>query len=210
MMKFKGFSDPIKGCFTVLIFLAIFWGGLYLGIKWMITSAVQANLMLINAQSAENQTRIKAIEDAQEEIKLEQEYIKKGIKLIEYRTRSMDPSVSRGSVDRGRQMVVTAYTCGPESTDKRQGDPAYCITAPDPKTGKGYKLSDADAWKVVAADPKYHKAGSQLYIEGVGIVTVRDTGGAIKGPNRLDLFVGETDVRAAMNWGKRTKEVGAR
>ena len=190
-----------KGCLIIVIIAAVFCGAVWAVVSWSVESAVQMHLATINAQAAANAAKLKAIETAQEEIQIEQEVIKKGIRLIEHRTRSMDPAVSRSSADRGRRMLTTAYTCGPESTGKRPGDRGYCITA------SGYKLTNADAWKVVAADPAYYKFGQQLHIDGVGIVTVRDTGGDIKGPNRLDLFVGKTDVRAALNWGKRMKEV---
>jgi 3D (Asp-Asp-Asp) domain-containing protein len=39
----------------------------------------------------------------------------------------------------------------------------------------------------VAADPRYHPLGSQIYIAGFGTRRVDDTGGAIKGPNRFDV-----------------------
>ena len=52
----------------------------------------------------------------------------------------------------------------------------------------------------VAADPEHHPLGSLIWIEhhpqtGLkdGFAVVQDTGGAIKGPNRIDLFTGSGD-----------------
>ncbi len=52
----------------------------------------------------------------------------------------------------------------------------------------------------VAADPEHHPLGSLVWIEyhpqtGLtdGFAIVQDTGGAIKGPNRIDLFTGSGD-----------------
>ena len=97
--------------------------------------------------------------------------------------------------------VITAYTCGPESTGKTPADPGYCLTA------TGHKLSDHDSYKVVAADPKHYPAGTVLHIIGVGKVKVLDTGGDIIGCNRLDLFVGKTDVETAIRFGRREMSV---
>lgn len=94
-------------------------------------------------------------------------------------------------------LEVTAYTAGPESTGKSPGDPAYGITA------SGYHLSDSDAWQVAAADPKYYPIGTRIYLDGVGVVRVEDTGGAIQGPNKLDLFVGMAAVDTAYKWGRQ-------
>lgn len=41
-----------------------------------------------------------------------------------------------------------------------------------------------------AADLRYHPEGSRVWIEGHGTLTVRDVGGAIKGPNRFDVYQG--------------------
>lgn len=92
-------------------------------------------------------------------------------------------------------VVVTAYTCGPESTGKYPGSPNFCRTA------SGHILSNADTFKAVAADTDYYPIGTRLYLEGIGIVTVVDTGGDIQGPNRIDLFVSVMDTSPAYKWG---------
>jgi 3D (Asp-Asp-Asp) domain-containing protein len=106
-------------------------------------------------------------------------------------TRAHIPPGSRGGE---RPMVITAYT-----SDDWPDNPAYGITK------SGHVLSDKDAWKVAAADPLYYPTGTKIYISGVGVVTVLDTG--VEGPERLDLFVGMTAVDVARAWGVRSEIV---
>lgn len=54
-------------------------------------------------------------------------------------------------------------------------------------TAKGQKLTDV-VGVCIAADPKVIPYYSKVYIEGVGVRTVLDCGGAIKG-NRIDVLV---------------------
>jgi 3D (Asp-Asp-Asp) domain-containing protein len=99
-----------------------------------------------------------------------------------------------------RVYIVTGYTSNYGSTGKHPGHPAYGITK------YGHKLTRADAYRAVAADPAYYPAGTKIHLEGVGVVTVVDTGSDIKGPYRLDLYLHDDDV--AWEWG-RQKIVGA-
>lgn len=115
---------------------------------------------------------------------------------------------SKAPQSTARLMEITAYTCGVESTGKTHTHPAYCITS------SGYKLTDADAYRIVAADPNFYPEGTKLFIKGLlhgtGEVIVMDIGGDIKGPDRLDLFVGKTAVREAITFGRKTLEVDKR
>ncbi|MEK6200992.1 MAG: 3D domain-containing protein [Desulfobulbaceae bacterium] len=53
----------------------------------------------------------------------------------------------------------------------------------------------------IAADTKYYPFGTRMYIPGYGWGVVEDRGGAIKGPDRIDLFF---DSHAdAIQWGRR-------
>ena len=52
----------------------------------------------------------------------------------------------------------------------------------------------------IAADPRILPIGTQVYIEGMGTYTVKDTGGAIKG-KRIDIWMPST--KAAFKFGKR-------
>jgi len=62
---------------------------------------------------------------------------------------------------------------------------------------------------IVAADPRYYPLGTVVEIQfpdgTVRRYTVRDTGGAIKGPNRMDILVGS--YNEAINWGRRNIKV---
>ena len=150
--------------------------------------------------NAEFNAKIKAVEAAQDQLKNEIDEaraLREQVKQHEYLLRSRQP-VSRGI---SRQAIITAYTCGPESTGKRPGDLEYCVTA------SGLRLQQSDAWKYVAADPKHYRLGQQIRIDGIGSVVVADTGGDIKGPNRFDIFVGEADTVLARTWGARRKAV---
>lgn len=97
--------------------------------------------------------------------------------------------VSRGGT---RRMIVTAYTAA-----DWPDNPAYGITA------SGHRLSNADAWRVAAADPRYYPSGTRVFVAGVGMVTVRDTGADVRGPDRLDIFVGMENRAEAFEWGRR-------
>lgn len=53
----------------------------------------------------------------------------------------------------------------------------------------------------IAADTKYYPFGTRMYIPGYGWGVVEDKGGAIKGPDRIDLFFDSHDD--ALQWGRR-------
>lgn len=53
----------------------------------------------------------------------------------------------------------------------------------------------------IAADTKYYPFGTRMYIPGYGWGVVEDRGGAIKGPDRIDLFF--DSHHDAIQWGRR-------
>jgi hypothetical protein len=57
----------------------------------------------------------------------------------------------------------------------------------------------------LAADTRYYPFGTRMYIPGYGWGVVTDRGGAIKGPERLDLYF--ESHREALRWGRRRLEV---
>ncbi|MFW5863825.1 MAG: 3D domain-containing protein [bacterium] len=57
----------------------------------------------------------------------------------------------------------------------------------------------------IAADTHYHEFGTEMFVPGYGWGVVRDRGGAIKGPNRLDIYY--SSHREALNWGRQNVEV---
>ncbi|MBT2575288.1 LysM peptidoglycan-binding domain-containing protein [Bacillus sp. ISL-51] len=71
-------------------------------------------------------------------------------------------------------------------------------------TATGVDLNKNPDAKVIAVDPKVIPLGSKVYVEGYGVATAADTGGAIKG-NKIDVFVAKKSD--ANNWGVRTVNV---
>ena len=57
----------------------------------------------------------------------------------------------------------------------------------------------------IAADTKYYPFGTRMYVPGWGWGMVADRGGAIKGPDRIDLYF--ESHKDALNWGRRRLEV---
>jgi len=57
----------------------------------------------------------------------------------------------------------------------------------------------------IAADTKYYPFGTRMYVPGYGWGVVEDRGGAIKGPDRIDLFFDSHSD--ALRWGRRKVNV---
>lgn len=89
---------------------------------------------------------------------------------------------------------VTAYTAGYESCGKSPNHPAYGITANGNKVRKG----------IIAADTNVLPFGTKVYIEDLGIFTVDDTGGDIKG-NRIDIYM--DNLNEAVKFGRQNKKL---
>ena len=53
----------------------------------------------------------------------------------------------------------------------------------------------------IAADTKYYPFGTEMYVPGYGWGVVEDRGGAIKGPDRIDLYFDSHNE--ALQWGRR-------
>ncbi|WP_416232502.1 3D domain-containing protein [Bacillus altitudinis] len=88
---------------------------------------------------------------------------------------------------------VTAYTNGAESTGKSAGDPDYGITASGARTKTGHTI----------ACPPSMAFGTRLYIEGIGVRTCEDRGGAIT-EGHIDLYV--AGVSEAKVFGRQRLE----
>ncbi len=57
----------------------------------------------------------------------------------------------------------------------------------------------------IAADTEYYPFGTRMYVPGWGWGTVTDRGGAIKGPERIDLYF--SSHQEALHWGRRWLDV---
>jgi len=96
---------------------------------------------------------------------------------------------SSNSVEEGTKEITVKATAYTASCEGCSGTTA---------TGVDLK-ANPDA-KVIAVDPSVIPLGSKVYVEGYGVATAADTGGAIKG-NRIDVFI--PSEQDAINWGKK-------
>ena len=114
-----------------------------------------------------------------------------------------------------RQMVVTAYSSDQISTNWRRGRILFwrAYVASGPNKGKrkivGLTSSGTKARKgTIAADTRYYPYGTVMKIPGYGKGVVKDTGSAIKGPNRLDVYF--STRKKALKWGRQKLTVKIR
>ncbi len=114
-----------------------------------------------------------------------------------------------------RQMVVTAYSSDQISTNWRRGRilfwRAYVASGPNKGRRKivGLTSSGTKARKgTIAADTRYYPYGTVIKIPGYGKGVVKDTGSAIKGPNRLDVYF--STRKKALKWGRQKLTVKIR
>jgi hypothetical protein len=57
----------------------------------------------------------------------------------------------------------------------------------------------------IAADTRYYRFGTRMHVPGWGWGVVEDRGGAIKGPDRIDLY--HKSHRDGLKWGRKTLPV---
>lgn len=114
-----------------------------------------------------------------------------------------------------RQMIVTAYSSDPISTNWRRGRIFFwrAYVASGPNKGKrkyvGITSSGTKASKgTIAADTRYYPYGTVMKIPGYGKGVVEDTGSAIQGPNRIDVYF--STRKKALEWGRQKLAVGVR
>lgn len=89
----------------------------------------------------------------------------------------------------------TAYTAGYESCGKLPTDAWYGITASGTRVKQG---------RTIAADTRYLPFGTKVYIEGMGVYTVEDVGGDIKG-KRIDIYF--DNLTDAINFGRQHRKL---
>ena len=107
-----------------------------------------------------------------------------------------------------RQMIVTAYSSDKISTNWKRGKILFWrkYVASGPNKGKRKKVgitsSGTKAKKgTIAADIRHYPYGTRMTIPGYGKGVVEDTGSAIKGPNRIDVYLGSR--KKALRWGRQ-------
>lgn len=114
-----------------------------------------------------------------------------------------------------RKMVVTAYSSDQISTNWRRGRILFwrAYVASGPNKGKrkivGLTSSGTKARKgTIAADTRYYPYGTVMKIPGYGKGVVKDTGSAIKGPHRIDVYF--STRKRALKWGRQKLTVKIR
>lgn len=114
----------------------------------------------------------------------------------------------RGEAARTVMMETTAYCpCGKCCGWERVWwAPWRTVYSSGPNKGKpkkvGITASGTKAHKgTIAADRRYYPFGTVMYIPGYGYGRVEDTGSAIQGSSRIDLFYGSH--QQALEWGRQ-------
>ena len=90
--------------------------------------------------------------------------------------------------------MVTAYSCDGLTTPEEILMNCPSLLSGEPKTADG---TAPESYKTIACDPA--NMGRTFDLEGIGQVRCTDTGGAIKGAGRFDLYM--ADVQEARDWG---------
>ena len=118
------------------------------------------------------------------------------IVMVSDNEKSLEPPCNCVAVEdtESFEAECTAYTAGYESTGKTPDHPAYGITASGRKVEEG----------MVAADTSVLPFGTKIWIEGLGVYEVQDTGGDIIG-NRIDIYM--SDLDRAVQFGRQKRKV---
>ena len=107
-----------------------------------------------------------------------------------------------------RSMIVTAYSSDQKSTNWRRGHilfwRAYVASGPNKGNRKIVGLTSSGTkakYGTIAADTRYYPYGTVMKVPGYGKGVVEDTGSAIKGPRRIDLYF--RTRKQALEWGRQ-------
>ncbi len=107
-------------------------------------------------------------------------------------------------------MEVTAYDAGKKSTNWKRNWRLQPVVASGPNKGQpkqvGITASGTKARPgTIAADTNHYPFGTVMYVPGYGYGRVEDRGGAVKGPNRIDVFFRRRS--RALQWGRQNLRV---
>lgn len=92
----------------------------------------------------------------------------------------------------------------PQSSSNAGGWMNFTATAYDPTVGDTTRMGTPARVGVIAVDPNVIPLGSTVEVEGYGVFSAEDTGGAIKG-NKIDIFV--STHSEAIQFGVRSVRV---
>lgn len=99
---------------------------------------------------------------------------------------------------KGKTAIVTAYSCGGLTTDEEID--MNCPSLRNHPQGRTATGTTPIPYKTIACDKE--NLGRTFHLEGIGQVICEDTGGAIKGAGRFDLYV--ESVEDARKFGRKT------
>lgn len=131
--------------------------------------------------------------------------------LLQFST-ALTPAFAKeeSSVEKKKFIVTAYYSPLPDQSFYLKGSYEADLRL----NGNGtHGASGKEVYPGMLAAPKTYTFGTKIYLEGLGIGTVDDRGGAIvssgsRGYNadRLDVWMGqgEEGLRRALSWGKRT------
>ncbi len=107
-----------------------------------------------------------------------------------------------------REMVVTAYSSDKISTNWRRGRVLFWrkYVASGPNKGERKKVGITSSGTkakpgTIAADIRYYPYGTRIIVPGYGKGVVEDTGSAIKGSGRIDVYFKSRSQ--ALEWGRQ-------
>lgn len=107
-------------------------------------------------------------------------------------------------------MEVTAYCACKKCCGWKRNWLWRPVYSSGPLKGKRKKVGlcadgSKAAYGTIAADTPYYRFGTRMFIPGYGRGSVHDTGKAIKGANRIDIFF--PSHSQALRWGRRQLQV---
>ena len=120
------------------------------------------------------------------------------------------PKPARGMQSFDRDMEVAAFDSGKKSTNWKRNWLFRPVVASGPNKGKPKKVGiTASGTKAkpgtIAADTDHYPFGTIMYVPGYGYGRVEDRGGAVKGPDKIDVYM--KSRKAAMKWGRQRLRV---
>lgn len=120
------------------------------------------------------------------------------------------PKPQRGMRAMEVDMEVLAYDAGKKSTNWKRNWLLQPVVASGPNKGQRKKVGiTASGTKAkpgtIAADTAHYPFGTVMYVPGYGYGRVEDRGGAIKGPNKIDVFF--KSRKDALKWGRQRLRV---
>jgi 3D (Asp-Asp-Asp) domain-containing protein len=142
------------------------------------------------AETAQPKQEAVQKEQPKQEPVQEQQQPKQEAKAVEAKQQPVQSNTNQQEPKKQLTMTATAYSANDGGISG--------------VTATGVDLNKNPDAKVIAVDPSVIPLGSKVYVEGYGVATAADTGGAIKG-NKIDVFVAKKSD--ANNWGVRTVNV---